>query len=177
MEPVVRANAAQVGNVEYDFRYGETDLLENSLKRPAQTYLVITMMVLVMVGVGLVAFFIIQQPSPQDNALSAEEPLPTQTTLPLLVQTVTAGPPTATASSTPTATFTPSITPTPEPCRQRVLPVAVRGSGDRYRCLSDACADPAPDADVPFVGIAECLAPPDHGLEQTVYEPSSRSRA
>ena len=111
VEPVVRANAAQVGNVEYDFRYGETDLLENSLKRPAQTYLVITMMVLVMVGVGLVAFFIIQQPSPQDNALSAEEPLPTQTTLPLLVQTVTEGPPTATASSTPTSQ--------PRSCAQR----------------------------------------------------------
>lgn len=107
--------------MHYDFRYGETDLLEDSLKRPAQTYLVITMMAAVMIVFGLVAFMVIQEPGPDNEPLVAPEQLPTDTLVPMVLATVTQGPPTATASQTPTETFTPSITPTPEPCRQQIV--------------------------------------------------------
>ena len=58
-----------------------------------------------------------------------------------------------------------------------VLVHAVRGSAGRSRGLPAARADPAADADVPFLAFAECLAAPDPRLQPAVHQPDHRARA
>lgn len=117
-----RQRAPRPRDVAYDFRYGETDLLEASVSRPAQIFAGITL-VIVMALLGGVVYWAVQSDilartnpvSTGDDAVPA--PLVTNTpdnSSPM--PTVTSGMPTATASSTPTATFTPSVTPTRGPC-------------------------------------------------------------
>ena len=58
-----------------------------------------------------------------------------------------------------------------------VLVHAVRGSPDRSRHFPAARADPAADADVPFLALAECLAAADPRQQPAVREPGGRARA
>lgn len=120
VEPETRLKNEQKAQINYDYRFGETDLLEASLHRPARTYITIGALALVMAIIGVFAFIALQ--SPDDNLPEAVAPdsLATNTPNILPLATVTAGSPTATPSWTPSATFTPSITPTPEPCQQTI---------------------------------------------------------
>ena len=116
-----RYKSAGAHQVQYDYRYGETDLLESSARRPAQSiwlvFIVTVVLVLVLglgylIGAGATGGGVI----PGDIAPVTFEPSPT-----LNVATVTQGPPTQTATFTPSATETPTITPTPAPCIQRIV--------------------------------------------------------
>jgi hypothetical protein len=125
----VMDNEAQalVTNWDYDYRYGETDLLEESLSRKARVYMGgIVLFLLVMMGVGLLLVF---YPMMGEVAVSAathagiEVPslFQTNTMQPTrLFPTVTEGAPTLTPSYTvsPTPTITPTFTRTP--CMQTV---------------------------------------------------------
>ena len=104
-------------NIEYDFRQGETDLLEDSIGRTGNVYLVIIVTViltLVFVTLGLALttdiFSGIETEEPLE-LLESASPRPTMN-----APTVTLGPPTATYTYTPQPTFTPSLTPTQGPC-------------------------------------------------------------
>lgn len=102
---------------DYDFRYGETDLLEGSVSSTARTFLIIIITVLITLAVSgvILAFTMDWLPAPQEENIapvvedSPEPPMP--------MATVTMGPPTATYTFTPQPTFTPSITPTRGPCQ------------------------------------------------------------
>lgn len=104
---------------DYDFRYGETDLLEQTLNPVARSYAVIGITLLVAIVVGgllltLGSGMFSPAPSSENSMLVDDDtatPMPTQ-----VIMTVTLGPPTATATYTPSVTYTPSATFTPEPC-------------------------------------------------------------
>lgn len=108
--------------IDYDFHYGETDLLEGSLSRTARRYTIgLSFVVLVLcagtMGILFGAQFFNTTPA-ASLPLEQATPSPRPT---LDVATVTQGPPTATLTFTPRPTDTPTITPTPEPCMQEVL--------------------------------------------------------
>ena len=66
----------------------------------------------------------------------------------------------------------------PHPLRPAaVLVPAVRAGGVRRRRISAARDHPAADADVPQLGLAECLAAPDPGPQLPLHEPAHRRRA
>ena len=58
-----------------------------------------------------------------------------------------------------------------------VLVHAVRRSAGRPRRLPVARADPAADADVPFLAFSKCLAAPNSGLQPIVHQPDHRAGA
>lgn len=110
--------------VGFDFRYGETDLLEGSLNRSAGRLTIGLVIVLTVIALGAGGFLLSSilntsnsSPDSIPVQLSTNTPRPT-----LNVATVTIGPPTRTATFTPTVTFTPSITPTRSPCSYTVPP-------------------------------------------------------
>lgn len=113
---VARTDEHQTGK-NFDFRQGETDLLESSLSGAASFYLVIgltLLIVAVFIVFGLSLSTNIFNPvpeAPSPEFAGSPSPLPT-----LNVATVTIGPPTATFTFTPAPTSTPTITPTPGPC-------------------------------------------------------------
>ncbi|GAB5492127.1 MAG: hypothetical protein Phog2KO_23420 [Phototrophicaceae bacterium] len=104
-------------SIKYDFRQGETDLLENSIGRRANVYLVIIVTIiftLLFVVLGLALTTDIFSGNISEDPLDIIEsasPRPT-----LNAPTLTLGPPTATYTHTPQPTFTPSLTPTEGPC-------------------------------------------------------------
>lgn len=105
--------------IDYDFRYGETDLLEGSLSGIARTYLVfgITLLIGILIGGFGLAFVMGWFSSDGDQALAPSVQI-TDTPAPTLqLATVTLGPPTVTYTFMPSATFTPSVTPTRGPCQ------------------------------------------------------------
>jgi LysM repeat protein len=106
-------------NQSFDFRYGETDLLETTLNKNARGgLLILGVMSLVMVLV--IGVFI----GSQINRNQVVAPVLEATLTPrptLILPTVTLGPPTATYTFTPLPTFTPTITNTPAPCIQRIV--------------------------------------------------------
>lgn len=119
-----RSSAKPMPTPDYDFRYGETDLLEGSLARPAQRFAMLfgVTAALALVGIGLLLVPRMMQNGNMPASIPENTPAQFSTELPAIGPTVTLGPPTATASFTPSMTFTPSITPTPEPCRQEIPP-------------------------------------------------------
>lgn len=111
---------------QYDYRFGETDLLEESLRAKAQRYLAVMLMtVLLFMSGGLALMFAPQISQATQNvstqvssfAFVTNTPRPT-----LALPTVTQGPPTLPPSRTPLPSLTPTFTPSPEPCRQQVQP-------------------------------------------------------
>lgn len=134
----------------YDFRYGETDLYEDALRRKGQRYLgalALFLATLMCVGVVLMLSPLLSRIA-QEQATNADvidggdgtassggglfqttnTPRPT-----IALATVTAGSPTLTRTPTPSLTPTITIEPTREPC------VQVVGSGEgllevAYRC-------------------------------------------
>ncbi|MCU0496572.1 MAG: hypothetical protein MUF87_04370 [Anaerolineae bacterium] len=110
----------------YDYRYGETDLHEDGLRRKAQTYLAgisVVLVVIMVIGVVLMlapnlniaSLPVMAQTQTQAFAFVTNTPRPT-----IAAPTVTQGPPTLFPSATPSAS--PTITPTftPSPCYQTV---------------------------------------------------------
>jgi hypothetical protein len=148
------------GGFAYDFRYGETDLYEDALRRKGQAYLgVLTLGVLVVMGVGALLML-----APALRALNATRPvapglegappgaeprsanpfLVTNTPRPTIaLATVTAGPPTATRTVTPSLTPTETVVPTPAPCVQVVgageglLDLAIRCGHGHYAVVAE----------------------------------------
>lgn len=108
---------------QYDFRYGETDLLEDNLKRVGQFYLLgltITL-ILIMAGGLLLAFRPVLFSG--DGRGTGGQSTPGSTNRPTIsLPTVTVGPPTLTPSATASPTSNPTPTPTREPCLIRVEP-------------------------------------------------------
>jgi hypothetical protein len=111
---------------DYDFQYGETDLLEDNLRRLGQTYLagILTFLVLIMfVGLALIIgpSILSRSGSGDGGEIGAPESVETPTRPSQLnFPTVTTGPPTLTPSITPPPTATVTPTPTRTPCMQEV---------------------------------------------------------
>lgn len=117
VEPVTRRITTSKKQIDYDFRYGETDLLEPPANSGTRSYMVIGLTLLVGIGIGAIMLAagasLLNSP---DAAEVMEEPTSAPVESPMSLPTVTLGPPTATYTHTPGPTFTPSITPTPAPC-------------------------------------------------------------
>ncbi|MDQ7034423.1 MAG: hypothetical protein Q9P01_06180 [Anaerolineae bacterium] len=121
IEPVSKTRqAVNVITTRYDYRYGETDLLEESVSKRANVYLILsfTLIVVIVLG-GLGLFFTRDLLFSNDNEEELPASITTNTARPTLdVATVTIGPPTSTFTYTPAPTVTPSVTPTRGPCVQ-----------------------------------------------------------
>ena len=110
----------KVKNGDYDFRYGETDLQETALKRPARLYFFIGSLVFLALA-GATILTVLSSTLLNTEPTLAPTLQPTSTSAaPGILATVTIGPPTATLSPTPSDTPIPSATPTREPCVQTV---------------------------------------------------------
>lgn len=150
IEPVKARNLPQTVNFnnQYDFRYGETDLYEGSLKRVGRSYLVglttIIVVILVSAAALVAAPTLLEQFSASDSPQGLPTPSLTVTTGQFVIATVTPGQPTPTQSPTPSATFTPSDTPTPAPCLERVLP------GDSLILIAIRCGHRSQDV-IPLI--------------------------
>ncbi len=107
----------------YDFRYGETDLMENALRRPAAVFYAILMLLLTLLSLGVLLLALLPLVGVLLPAQSAQ---PTATGM--LMVTVTPAPPTASLTptleiiNTPTRTPSPTPEPSPTPCIQEVQP-------------------------------------------------------
>lgn len=105
----------------YDFRYGETDLIEDSLRGKARAYMtgIALFALIVVIGASAIVAAPLLQPEPALPAAAGpdESPTPRPT---IILATVTEGIPTATATLSPTPSPTITLTPTPEPCIQNV---------------------------------------------------------
>ena len=121
----------------FDFRYGETDLYEGNLRRPAYAYLIGILSVaaiLVIVSVFIIGVSTLNALLGMDGAGINAVPISSftpQNTIRLM--TVTEGPPTATYTLSPSPI--PSVAPsaTQEPCIQRV------GPGDYLLAIITRC--------------------------------------
>ena len=101
----------------YDYRFGETDLAEDSLSG-AGRFLSVLLIALLLAAAGAlaVALRLIDRP----NASPAAAALPTRTPTRLKAPSITPGTPTATFTMSPVPSPAPSDTPTPSPCIRRV---------------------------------------------------------
>jgi hypothetical protein len=106
---------------DYDFRYGETDLLEESVSKRGNVYLiamatVVTVIIFALLGLLPTTDILFGDADyEQPLVLTTDTPRPT-----LNVATVTIGPPTSTLTYTPSPTLTPTVTPTRGPCVQTI---------------------------------------------------------
>jgi hypothetical protein len=106
--------------LDYDYRYGETDLYEENLRRTSRLFLlgslativtVVVVIILINIAPGLISDL-------RTSAATAFfTPRPT-----VLMATVTDSPPTLTPTPTPPPTDTPAPTPTATPCIRVVQP-------------------------------------------------------
>lgn len=104
----------------YDFRYGESDLLEGSLDGRGQSYIVMVVTAFLVVAMGFIGLQLLTMTNGGVNPSSSNGGnMPTRPALE--IATVTEGPPTATRTNTPLPTATPTITPTSAPCMQTIL--------------------------------------------------------
>lgn len=113
---------------EYDYRYGDTDLFENSLAHVARIYTRIAVLglgVVMLLGLGMIfapALLAVNDGNDEDGDMAAAD-LASNTPRPAPgMPTVTVGPPTLTPSRTPPPSPTATATPTREPCFQEVQP-------------------------------------------------------
>ena len=130
IEPILDADDSPLRAVDYDFRYGETDLAESSLRRRGQM-LSACLVVCVLAGiVALVgAFALARMADAAHETLTAATLTPTRMAGP----SVTPGPPTATWTPSPVPTLPPTPVPTPAPCLRTVA------SGDSLISIIIAC--------------------------------------
>lgn len=140
VDAVGESSSHSANGYSYDFRYGETDLYEDALRRKGQVYLGVATLLLVvfmLIGAGLILSPMltarIGQPGIPDNSGSPNDPntngesgnsdslFITNTPRPtFILPTVTQGSPTSTKSPTPSVTPTETVVPTREPCIQVV---------------------------------------------------------
>ncbi|MFN8373533.1 MAG: LysM domain-containing protein [Anaerolineae bacterium] len=120
--PVVTSTGSKTEpqRLDYDYRYGETDLYEENLRRTGRTLLIgslVTIAIVIVLGV-LIRFAPSLIGSLQTAAATAFfTPRPT-----IIIATVTDSPPTLTATATPAPSDTPTVTPTATPCTRVVQP-------------------------------------------------------
>lgn len=102
----------------YDYRYGETDLAESSLriKGRVASAIVLVMILIIVGGIGLYALAPRLWESQPGNTSFSLSALPTR----LAGPTVTPGTPAATLTASQPPTSTPTMTPTLAPCVRRV---------------------------------------------------------
>ena len=102
----------------YDYRHGETDLFEGSVRRVGRVWTAVIFVGGILSGLVIAAIAIAPSlgNTPEDAITAAPLLSPTRAMLP----TVTWSAPTATITPTPTLTLTATNTDTPEPCIQRV---------------------------------------------------------
>lgn len=125
-DPQTQSSAARVYHPpDYDFRHGETDLMETKLGRVAGVYYILLLVILTGLSLGILIIAALPLLNSSGGAnggeLSQRDALRTNTPIStMMFVTVTPAPPTATftVAPTPTAPITPS--PTPEPCVQIV---------------------------------------------------------
>src|SRR5262249_18160266 len=122
--PVVTARESSApAPMDYDYRYGETDLLEGSLRNTGRAFLVGGCSLLLVLCAGI--FMLVLRP--QFNALMPAPPATSShffTNTPaatLFLATVTPAPPTLSQTPSPTLSLTPTISPTPAPCTHKVV--------------------------------------------------------
>jgi hypothetical protein len=115
-----RTTSGNAPTPQYDFRFGENDLLESANSKNARGCLVALVGIMTaIVAIGIVFVFAnVSRNNPLQTPLVAQSETPRPT---LGLATVTLGPPTSTATNTPLPTFTPSETPTRAPCVQRIV--------------------------------------------------------
>ncbi len=119
---VTHTRASTQPKPDYDFGYGETDLLENTLAGRARVGLIISTAVTLGIIASLVFVAWLNREALIADPQSSAPSVPTFTQAMLVpFATVTEGPPTATHTFTPAPTDTPTITPTPAPCVQRIV--------------------------------------------------------
>ena len=101
----------------YDFRAGETDLAEASLRRTGRA-LSLILVGLLLIGAAAIALALLSSRASDTRGVAGPPPAskPTRIAGP----TVTRGPPTATFSPSPIPTAAPTDTPTPAPCARTV---------------------------------------------------------
>lgn len=106
-------------HTQYDYRYGETDLFEGSVRNRGRTFTVGIFVLGILLGIGIAIAVL----APRFGNFAIVQITNTPTASPTLRQlpTVTPGVATATQTATPTITFTPTATFTPEPCTQTVV--------------------------------------------------------
>ena len=114
VEPQTSADAHPAAQ-HYDFRYGESDLFEGSVKRTGRIFTFILVLAGILLAIGIaIAVLAPSLSSPPPAAPPTASP--TRASLP----TVTQGIPTLTRTPTTTPSLTPSATFTPAPCVQQV---------------------------------------------------------
>ena len=117
VEPSIEASASRAQPKQYNFRRGETDLAEASLRRRGQLLSACLILILVVClasagGILLLGRLLVESnPAPVVIVVA-----PTRMGGP----TVTPGPPTASFTPSPAPTQIPSKTPTPAPCLREV---------------------------------------------------------
>jgi LysM repeat protein len=120
--------AREVSTVEYDYRYGESDLFEGDLSRLGRKYLIgifAGLLVLMCGGLALLAGPTLLSVASEfgfgsgDGLTAIDSPTPHPM---VILPTVTEGPPTLTPTNTEDPTPTPTATYTREPCYQEVRP-------------------------------------------------------
>ncbi len=104
---------------QYDYRYGETDLFEGSVKNTGRTFTAGIFILGILLGIGIAVAII--APSFSNSVAIVNTNTPTASPTLRQLPTVTPGVATATRTATPTITFTPTETFTPEPCTQTVV--------------------------------------------------------
>ncbi len=105
--------------VAYNYRYGETDLYEGSVRGIGRTFTIGIFIMGILLGIGLT--IVALAPSFSNSVTIAETFTPTPSPTLRQLATVTIGVATTTRTPTPTITFTPTETNTPEPCIQTVV--------------------------------------------------------
>lgn len=116
-----KGNVSRVTQSDYEYQYGETDLMERAIHGVGRRYMLggaVFLVVLMVIGLG-----IIFAPSLLKNLQISLVPVPvtrSPTASPTLPSTVTPGTPTRTPTPTVMPTDTLAPTPTREPCRQTV---------------------------------------------------------
>jgi len=102
----------------YEFRLGETDLAEESLRRPGR---ILSVVLVLFFAIGLAGIaFALYSMRIGDPAGASVEGIPTMKPTRIAGPTVTSGPPTASYTPSPRPTMPPTDTLTPSPCVRKV---------------------------------------------------------
>ncbi|HRF96507.1 MAG TPA: LysM peptidoglycan-binding domain-containing protein [Aggregatilineales bacterium] len=115
-------NMPQSAKSDYEYQYGETDLMERAVHPVGRRYMLgafVFLVAMMILGIGIIFAPSLLQNAQQTitSIIGEKSPTPSVT---FIRPTVTQGSPTRTPTATISPSDTPTITPTPEPCRQTV---------------------------------------------------------
>lgn len=115
IEPQAPDSQRESAEPRYDFRLGETDLAEASLRRTGRVLSALFVALLLLGGAAAALAVLSARAKDSPGALASPRPKPTRIAGP----TVTRGPPSATFTASPIPTEAPTDTLTPSPCRRK----------------------------------------------------------